>query len=158
MVTFWRLPLIYAAILLVRGLCICLLNPLFRLAGSHMSPGEILFSTVGGLRGAISLILAQMLVTQFEPNPEEKDSQQVQAQVRSLVPRSPLRLPVLLRPVCAGVSTLRRDEERMDCTNGVLLCMASLITTPRQLWHMFTASKWMWIMNLSIFAGHVPEA
>ena len=43
--------------------------------------GEILFSTIGGLRGAVSLILAQIMVTQFEPNPEEKGSQEVQAQV-----------------------------------------------------------------------------
>lgn len=49
-----------------------------------MSAGEILFSTVGGLRGAISLILAQMLVTQSHPNPEQKDQQRVQAQVRPL--------------------------------------------------------------------------
>ena len=81
MVTFWKLPLIYLAMMVVRGLCICLLNPIFRLAGSHMSAGEILFSTVGGLRGAISLILAQMLVTQSQPNPEQKDQQRVQAQV-----------------------------------------------------------------------------
>ena len=82
-VTFWKLPLIYLAMMVVRGLCICLLNPIFRLAGSHMSAGEILFSTVGGLRGAISLILAQMLVTQSQPNPEQRDQQRVQAQVCS---------------------------------------------------------------------------
>lgn len=81
-VTFWKLPLIYLAMMVVRGLCICLLNPIFRLAGSHMSAGEILFSTVGGLRGAISLILAQMLVTQSHPNAEQKVQQRVQAQVR----------------------------------------------------------------------------
>lgn len=80
-VTFWKLPLIYLAMMVVRGLCICLLNPIFRLAGSHMSAGEILFSTVGGLRGAISLILAQMLVTQSHPNAEQKLQQRVQAQV-----------------------------------------------------------------------------
>lgn len=81
LITFWRLPLIYLAMLLIRCICICLLNPIFRLAGSHMSAGEIVFSTVGGLRGAISLILAQMLVTQLSPNPEAKDQQRVIAQV-----------------------------------------------------------------------------
>lgn len=88
-VTFWKLPLIYLAMMAVRGLCICLLNPIFRLAGSHMSVGEILFSTVGGLRGAISLILAQMLVTQSHPNPEQRDQQRVQAQVKSPLPPPP---------------------------------------------------------------------
>ena len=81
-VTFWKLPLIYLAMMVVRGLCICLLNPIFRLAGSHMSASEILFSTVGGLRGAISLILAQMLVTQSHPDEEQRDQQRVQAQVQ----------------------------------------------------------------------------
>ena len=82
LITFWRLPLIYLAMMVVRCLCICLLNPIFRLAGSHMSPGEVVFATVGGLRGAISLVLAQVLVTQANPNPEQKDQQRVTAQVR----------------------------------------------------------------------------
>ena len=76
--------------MVVRCLCICLLNPIFRLAGSHMSLGEVVFATVGGLRGAISLVLAQVLVTQANPNPEQKDQQRVTAQVppRKLWPLS----------------------------------------------------------------------
>ena len=73
--------------MVVRCLCICLLNPIFRLAGSHMSLGEVVFATVGGLRGAISLVLAQVLVTQANPNPEQKDQQRVTAQVRPQSPR-----------------------------------------------------------------------
>ncbi len=39
-------------------------NPLFKIADAHLPAPVILFTTFGGLRGAVSLILAQMLVTQ----------------------------------------------------------------------------------------------
>lgn len=59
-----------------------------------MSAGEIIFSTIGGLRGAVSLILAQMLVTQSTPNPvEQKDQQRVQAQVNQSL--SSMHEPIL---------------------------------------------------------------
>ena len=35
--TLWRLPLLYLAVLGVRGLCIVVLNPLFKLAGTGAS-------------------------------------------------------------------------------------------------------------------------
>lgn len=82
LITFWRLPLVYLALILVRGLCICLLNPIFRLAGSHMSFGEIMFTTVGGLRGAIALILAQILVQQAFPDNVKTEEARVTAQVK----------------------------------------------------------------------------
>ena len=46
-----------------------------------MSFGEIAFTTVGGLRGAISLILAQILVQQAAPATLKKDEARVTAQV-----------------------------------------------------------------------------
>ncbi|KAK9840543.1 hypothetical protein WJX81_000451 [Elliptochloris bilobata] len=70
--TLWRLPLLYLAVLGVRGLCILLLNPLFKLAGTAMSWSEIIFTTVGGLRGAISLILVQQVVTESAPGQEDQ--------------------------------------------------------------------------------------
>lgn len=40
--TLWRLPLLYLAVLVVRGICIVLLNPLFKLAGTGVPyPGRI---------------------------------------------------------------------------------------------------------------------
>ncbi len=46
------------------GLLIVMFNPLFKIADAHLPAPVILFTTFGGLRGAVSLILAQMLVTQ----------------------------------------------------------------------------------------------
>ena len=66
----------------VRGLCILLLNPIFSLSGSKLSPGEVVFATIGGLRGAISLILAQMVVTEQNPDPNNPEQQRVTAQVK----------------------------------------------------------------------------
>ena len=36
--SFWRLPLLWLAFVLVRALCICGLNPIFRLAGARELP------------------------------------------------------------------------------------------------------------------------
>ena len=44
-----------------------------------MSCSEIIFTTVGGLRGAISLILVQQVVTESSPGQED---QKVTAEVR----------------------------------------------------------------------------
>ncbi|EIE21844.1 hypothetical protein COCSUDRAFT_56295 [Coccomyxa subellipsoidea C-169] len=66
---FWRLPLIFIATIIVRGVTIALFNPLFKLAKSEMTMSEILFATIGGLRGAVSLILTQVVVTEQNPDP-----------------------------------------------------------------------------------------
>ena len=36
--SFWRLPLLWLATILIRAICICGLNPLFRLAGARARP------------------------------------------------------------------------------------------------------------------------
>ena len=43
--TLWRLPLLYLAVLGVRGLCIVVLNPLFKLAGTGASCACAPFTT-----------------------------------------------------------------------------------------------------------------
>lgn len=63
--TFWRLPLIYLAIFVVRGLSIAALAPLLRFSGTHLTWGGQILSTLAALRGGISLILAQTLVLGF---------------------------------------------------------------------------------------------
>ena len=50
-----------------------------------MSLTEMIFSTLGGLRGAVSLILAQMVVTE-NPNPGDLDTKRVTAQVGRALP------------------------------------------------------------------------
>ncbi|KAK9788845.1 hypothetical protein WJX73_003600 [Symbiochloris irregularis] len=65
--SFWRLPFLWVVMFAVRGACILALNPLFSLAGTGFSTAEIVFSAIGGLRGAISLILAQVVVTEHRP-------------------------------------------------------------------------------------------
>lgn len=51
-----------------------------RPARAAMSCSEIIFTTVGGLRGAISLILVQQVVTESSPGQED---QKVTAEVRA---------------------------------------------------------------------------
>ncbi|KAK9835845.1 hypothetical protein WJX74_009233 [Apatococcus lobatus] len=65
--TFWRLPLVWIALYAVRGICIAALNYCFQAARKGIPWNATIFLTFGGLRGAISLILAQLLVTQQEP-------------------------------------------------------------------------------------------
>lgn len=48
-------------------------NPLFKLSDSHLPAPVILFATFGGLRGAVSLILAQMLVSQQDQQQKSRD-------------------------------------------------------------------------------------
>ena len=48
-------------------------NPLFKLSESHLPAPVILFATFGGLRGAVSLILAQMLVSQQDEQQKSRD-------------------------------------------------------------------------------------
>lgn len=40
---------------------------------AEMSWAEIVFATIGGLRGAVSLILAQVVVTEQNPDPSMQD-------------------------------------------------------------------------------------
>lgn len=63
------------------GLCILAFDPVFRFFGAHLEMPEVIFTTMGGLRGAVSLILAQAAVA------EDKDAgvkaQRITAQVSS---------------------------------------------------------------------------
>ena len=58
-------------------------NPLFKLSESHLPAPVILFATFGGLRGAVSLILAQMLVSQQDQQQKSRDMLQT-AQVSNM--------------------------------------------------------------------------
>lgn len=60
--TLWRFPLVYLCIFAVRFFLILIFRPLFRLSRQDLSYKEILFATVAGLRGSVSLILAQAVV------------------------------------------------------------------------------------------------
>ena len=52
----------YLCIFAVRFFLILIFRPLFRLSNQDLSYKEILFATVAGLRGSVSLILAQAVV------------------------------------------------------------------------------------------------
>ena len=60
--TLWRFPLVYLFIFMVRFALIALFRPLFRLSRQDLPFTEIAFATVAGLRGSVSLILAQAVV------------------------------------------------------------------------------------------------
>ena len=67
------------------GVLIVAFNPLFKLSESHLPGPVILFATFGGLRGAVSLILAQMLVSQQDQQQKSRDMLQT-AQVSYVIP------------------------------------------------------------------------
>ena len=73
------------------GLCILAFDPVFRFFGAHLEMPEVIFTTMGGLRGAVSLILAQAAVA------EDKDAgvkaQRITAQVRPHPLKKPLKNP-----------------------------------------------------------------
>ena len=69
------------------GLLIFACNPIFKIADDYLPTPVVLFATFGGLRGTVSLILAQMLVTQQDQTQKSKDMEQT-AQVRLLTPHT----------------------------------------------------------------------
>ena len=60
-------------LLLPAGLLIMACNPIFKIADDYLPTPVVLFATFGGLRGTVSLILAQMLVTQQDQIQKSKD-------------------------------------------------------------------------------------
>ena len=72
---------------------------------ADFSAAEVIFATIGGLRGAISLILAQMVVT--EQGPEHKKGQRITAEVCQAGPKAvplPEGLQTLARLTCSGAA------------------------------------------------------
>ena len=83
--SFWPIFTLGGLCVWAVGLLITAFHPLFKLADAHLPAPVILFATFGGLRGAVSLILAQMLVTQQDQLEKSKDMLQT-AQARSTGP------------------------------------------------------------------------
>ena len=111
--TFWRLPLIYLAIFVVRGLSIAALAPLLRFSGIHLTRGGQILSTLAALRGGISLILAQTLVLGF--NKVQAD-RVVVSQVRpDLLPAMPLLSPATMRLIAQDFSYSREVKRYSPC-------------------------------------------
>ena len=94
--TLWRFPLVYICIFAVRFFLILIFRPLFRLSRQDLSYKEILFATVAGLRGSVSLILAQAVVV--DPATRADD-------VQSIVSALPL-LAAACGPSCLWVGLL----------------------------------------------------
>ena len=86
------------------GLCILAFDPVFRFFGAHLEMPEVIFTTFGGLRGAVSLILAQAAVA------EDKDAgvkaQRITAQVSPHALDNPNKKSCRLKPqaVPSGLS------------------------------------------------------
>lgn len=74
----WRLPVIYVSSFILRWLLMCLTFPVLKLLGAEepLNGVERVFATVGGLRGALSLILAQTVVA------DESDTDKLHKRVR----------------------------------------------------------------------------
>lgn len=71
--TLWRFPLVYLVMFAVRFVLIVLFAPLFKLLRAGLSWMDIIFATVAGLRGSVSLIMAQGLITDHDARTQEAD-------------------------------------------------------------------------------------
>jgi len=60
--TLWRFPLVYIFMFLIRFLLMAIFRPLFKITRQDLSFKEIAFACVAGLRGSVSLIMAQARV------------------------------------------------------------------------------------------------
>lgn len=104
-VTAWKLPMIYIAVFALRFVAIVVLNPVLRAvgAGDLLTLKSSVFATVGGLRGGLSLILAQTIVVLQEAEPSEQ-KQEIKAEmaiwtagfvILTLLVNAPLLTPLL---------------------------------------------------------------
>ena len=64
----WHFPLVYLLIFLLRFCILIFFRPLFHLTRSDLTFREATFATIGGLRGSVSLIMAQALVVETPHN------------------------------------------------------------------------------------------
>eukprot|EP00892_Ulva_mutabilis_P007352 jgi/Ulvmu1/498/UM001_0506.1 len=73
-VTLFRLPIIFLAIMAARLLLIAAFSPMLNLFGAKLDWRGIVLCTVGGLRGALCLIMVQTTVLDIgaDGNPDEK--------------------------------------------------------------------------------------
>ena len=81
---------------------------------ADFSAAEVVFATIGGLRGAISLILAQMVVT--EQGPEHKKGQRITAEARQAAPHLAGWSPWLASPALALVGDEAACHASAPCT------------------------------------------
>ncbi|CAL5219904.1 g1831 [Coccomyxa viridis] len=117
--TLWRFPLVYICIFAVRFFLILIFRPLFRLSRQDLSYKEILFATVAGLRGSVSLILAQAVVVDPATRADDVQSIRIKAEIvmwtagfvlLTLIVNAPL-LPWVLR--ITGLSKVPDTKMRM---------------------------------------------
>ena len=101
------------------GLCILAFDPVFRFFGAHLEMPEVIFTTMGGLRGAVSLILAQAAVA------EDKDAGVKAQRITAQVSPHPLethkvnhaRQAVRVLQACGAGLCVRQDiEGRCACS------------------------------------------
>ena len=60
--TLWRFPLVYLFMFIIRFALLVAFRPVFKLTRQDLSFREMAFACVAGLRGSVSLILAQVRV------------------------------------------------------------------------------------------------
>lgn len=58
--TLWRFPLVYIFMFAIRFVLLVVFRPLFKLSRQDLSFKEIAFACIAGLRGSVSLIMAQV--------------------------------------------------------------------------------------------------
>ncbi|KAL0054880.1 hypothetical protein WJX82_003714 [Trebouxia sp. C0006] len=75
----WRLPLIYIVFNCIRFIVIFSLRPLFKLLHRDLSTKEVVFASIAGLRGSVSLIMAQAFVT--ESSTTTPDARMIKAEL-----------------------------------------------------------------------------
>ncbi|KAL0021928.1 hypothetical protein WJX79_007439 [Trebouxia sp. C0005] len=113
----WRLPLIYIVFNCIRFIVIFALRPLFKLLHRDLSTKEIVFASIAGLRGSVSLIMAQAFVT--ESSTTTADARMIKAELvlwvagfvlLSLIINAPM-LPWIMR--ITSLNTVPEGKLRM---------------------------------------------
>lgn len=69
--SYYAIPCIFVAMIIIRTTCIALFNPLFRALGEGLAPREIVFVGWAGMRGAVSLIMVSAFASGSRPMFEE---------------------------------------------------------------------------------------
>ncbi|GMH41236.1 hypothetical protein BSKO_09146 [Bryopsis sp. KO-2023] len=138
--TFMWVPVIYVAIFAFRFALITLFSPLLRLFRAPISFKAIIFVSFAGLRGSLSLIMAQTVVTLPHPPKDDPNLRKVRAQIAlwtsgfvllTLLVNAPM-IPVLLRWTGLNRVTLiklhmveRAKEALTDYTDKVISLLQS---------------------------------
>lgn len=105
----WRLPIIYIAMMTIRFTCISIIKPFVNwraTAGPILTWSGVVFTTMGGLRGALSLIMVQAAISEnYGEDTEETPIIQIKTEMATWVSGFVLFTLLLNAPLLPQVLT-----------------------------------------------------